>query len=100
MGRISKAVREAVGNKSRVIPGYNPDVWRLDAAGNRIRKASYGTQGKYGWEVDHIIPKALGGPDHPANYQALPPRRQQSEGQEAVLSRILLKDKRVVDRDS
>jgi len=36
----------------------NSDAWRRDKAGNLIRKGSYGSQGKYGWEIAHGRPVA------------------------------------------
>ncbi|MGC2423182.1 MAG: HNH endonuclease signature motif containing protein [Nitrospirota bacterium] len=62
---------EGVWTKAKPIRGQNPDTWRKDAEGNKIRKASYGTLGQYGWEVDHIKPIAKGGTDDPRNLQAL-----------------------------
>ncbi len=67
----SKKDIEAAWEKARSIRGKNPDVWRKDPAGNTIRKPSYGTQGEYGWELDHIKPKAKGGSDARKNIQPL-----------------------------
>jgi hypothetical protein len=58
----------------------NPAVYRLDAYGNIIRWADYGTQSDYGWEIDHVLPSALGGPDHAVNYRALHWRTNRSLG--------------------
>lgn len=57
--------------KAKTIRGENPDVFRKDAFGNKIRKASYGTHGKYGWELDHKNPKSRGGTDSLKNIQPL-----------------------------
>jgi 5-methylcytosine-specific restriction endonuclease McrA len=57
--------------KAIPIRGQNPETWRRDSEGNKIRSASYGTQGKFGWEVDHKNPIAKGGTDHLRNIQAL-----------------------------
>ncbi len=53
------------------IRGKNPEVWRKDPLGNTIRKPSYGTQGEYGWEVDHKRPTSKGGSDSPRNLQPM-----------------------------
>lgn len=53
------------------IKGEDPAVWRKDEMGNKIRRASYGTNGEYGWEIDHRNPVANGGTDHGRNLRAL-----------------------------
>ncbi len=58
-------------DKGKEIRGKNPEVWRRDPYGNTIRKASYGTRGEYGWEVDHKKPSSKGGSDSPRNLQAV-----------------------------
>ena len=64
--RIDKA-----WDKAKPIRGKNPDSWRKDTHGNTIRKASYGTEGKFGWELDHKNPKSKGGTDSAWNIQPL-----------------------------
>lgn len=58
-------------DKAKPIRGENPDVLRKDVEGNKIRRGSHGTQGQYGWEVDHKNPISKGGTDSPRNLQAL-----------------------------
>ena len=65
-----KQIEEA-WDKAKRIRGKNPDVWRKDSLANTIRKGSYGTHGKYGWELDHKNPKSKGGSDKPQNIQPL-----------------------------
>jgi 5-methylcytosine-specific restriction endonuclease McrA len=62
---------ENAWEKAKIIRGKNPDTWRRDAKGRKIRKGSYGTQGEYGGAIDHIKPKSKGGSDAPRNLQAL-----------------------------
>ena len=57
--------------KAKTIRGRNSELWRRDATGNVIRKASYGTQGEYGWELDHKNPISKGGTDKPQNIRPL-----------------------------
>jgi 5-methylcytosine-specific restriction endonuclease McrA len=68
---VTKKQIENVREKASMIRGSNPETWRKDASGNKIRKGSYGTIGEYGWEVDHKNPVAKGGTDNPRNLQAL-----------------------------
>ena len=67
----SKKTIDEVWEKAKPIRSKNPDSRRRDPEGNEIRKGSYGTQGEYGWEIDHKNPKAKGGTDNPRNLQPL-----------------------------
>ena len=53
---VSKKQKEQVWKKAKSIRGKYPNSWRKDKYGNKIRFGSYGTQGKYGWEIDHKNP--------------------------------------------
>jgi len=57
--------------KAKPIRSKNPDAWRKDSVGNKIRRGSYGTVGKYGWELDHKKPQSKGGSDSGRNIQPL-----------------------------
>lgn len=64
--------RRMVWEKGQPIGGYSPDIWRFDAFGNLIHWPHYGDRSsKYGWEIDHIVPKAAGGMDHLSNLRPL-----------------------------
>lgn len=45
-------------------------TYRIDCDGRYIGFAEYGLLTTYGWQIDHIIPKALGGLDVPSNVRA------------------------------
>lgn len=67
----SEKEKQLAWEKAKPIRGKDPNVWRKDDYGNKIRWGSYGTQGEYGWEIDHIKPKAKGGTDSSRNLRAL-----------------------------
>ncbi len=67
----SKKLIKEVWEKGRKIKGRDFNVWRKDTYGNKIRFGSYGTEGEYGWEIDHKNPKDRGGSDQLRNLQPL-----------------------------
>ena len=67
----SKEIIDNVWEKAKPIRGKNPDAWRRDEEGNKIRRHSYGTTGEYGWEIDHKNPVSKGGSDDPRNLRPL-----------------------------
>lgn len=54
------------------IPGRNPDQWRQDDYGRWMFFDAYGDRSSiWGWEIDHIKPKAEGGSDKLDNLRPL-----------------------------
>ena len=63
---------EMAWQKARIIEGFDPDLFRQDACGAWIRKDLYGDiENMFGWGVDYIYPKSLGGTLIPENIRAL-----------------------------
>lgn len=63
---------EIAWNKARKIDGFDSNLFRQDACGAWIRKDLYGDiNNMYGWGVDYIFPKILGGTMVPDNIRAL-----------------------------
>lgn len=66
-GHFSEELIEAVWQKAQVIPNNNPNEFRQDYAGAWIRREDFGKGTPYGWEIDHIRPKSMGGTDDISN---------------------------------
>jgi len=72
--------KETAWNNASKVRDKNPEAWRKDPYGNLIRRGSYGTNGEFGWEVDHIKPKSKGGSGSTKNIQALNTNKNRSLG--------------------
>ncbi|MFQ5875528.1 MAG: HNH endonuclease [Dehalococcoidia bacterium] len=65
---------EAVWAKGTVAPNNDPNVFRKDACGAWIRRASHGDHDAdlgFGWDIDHIVPESEGGTDGLSNLRPL-----------------------------
>lgn len=70
-GPFNAQVVDAVWRKGQSVLGYDPNNYRKDACGMWMKKSSCGTEGDFGWEIDHICPVAKGGSDDLSNLQPL-----------------------------
>ena len=58
--------------KAKPIPNLDPNEWRFDHLGARIRFDDYGNRdSEFGWERDHVITIADGGTDDIDNLRPL-----------------------------
>lgn len=66
MSHFSNSLLDQLWNKADIEEGFNPDKWRKDFAGAWIQRDQFGLSGAqapFGWAVDHLKPKSLGGND-------------------------------------
>jgi len=55
---VSEDVVQAVWNKGKVVPGFDPAVRRKDVCEASMNRHDHGNRdSRYGWEIDHIDPK-------------------------------------------
>ena len=78
---VSEQKKLVAWSKASIIPGYEIAEWRRDQYGSVMQYSEYGnTSSEYGWEIDHILPSALGGGDQFENLQALHWKNNRSKG--------------------
>lgn len=69
---VNHDVKLVVWKKGQIIPNYDPSIWRRDMCGFAMRYSDHGnTQSEFGWEIDHVRPRALGGQTSFVNLQPL-----------------------------
>ena len=67
--------------KGHEVLGRDPSLWRYDDNWTLIHWHEHGNRNSdYGWEIDHIVAKALGGSDDLANLRPLHWRANCSHG--------------------
>lgn len=59
MATYSERDLDLIFAKAQPYPGY--PGYALDCDGRIIGRHAYGQAGDFGWEVDHVIPSAIGG---------------------------------------
>lgn len=68
----SEQLKLDVWSKGFEIPNRDPKVWRRDVCHRVMKYSEHGnTDSKYGWEIDHIYPRAKGGVSTWDNLQPL-----------------------------
>lgn len=61
-----------VWQTARMVEGMDAQTVRKDPCGAWIVRDKYGmSENEYGWEIDHIYPRTLGGDDNVANLRAM-----------------------------
>lgn len=65
-------IKDLAWEKARRVEGFDPSLFRQDACGAWMRKDMYGDiNNMYGWGIDYIFPKILGGTLVVENIRAL-----------------------------
>jgi hypothetical protein len=72
--------KAAVWQKAAPIRGRDPHKWRRDIYGNVIHYGAHGQSTRFGWDIDHYIPKAKGGSDDIANLHPVQSSKNRSMG--------------------
>ena len=68
---IEPTMKRNIWNKGTAVEGYDPAVFRKDICGNWMRFEEHALETDYGWEIDHILPRSLGGMSYFGNLQPL-----------------------------
>lgn len=64
---MNDSLIEQVWQKANPVEGYDETKWRKDFAGAWIQRNQFGIRSEYGWEIDHMLPKSMGGSDEASN---------------------------------
>ena len=80
MAYFSQQTIDEVWKKAKVVPGFDPSLWRKDFAGAWIAYNAYGQQGPFGWEIDHLKPVTLRGTDDLSNLNPLQWQNNRTKG--------------------
>ena len=79
-GGWSKSKLNDIFQKAEWVSDSGDTEIRKDKCGTKIRRGSYGSRSKLGWEVDHITPVSAGGDDELQNLQPLQWENNRSKG--------------------
>lgn len=91
MAYFSQQTIDEVWRKAKVVPGYDPSLWRKDFAGAWIAYNAYGQQGPFGWEIDHLKPVILRGTDDISNLYPLQWQNNRTKGDNFPLFKTSVK---------
>lgn len=81
---FSRAQKDDCWQKATIIPGRDPNRWRLDAVGNIVCYGLKGCEGCLCHEYDHILPWSKGGTTSLDNCQILQTRVNRFKGNDQL----------------
>lgn len=77
----TKVEIDRIWQSAGIVEGMDPRMVRKDPCGAWIVRDKYGMpDNEYGWEVDHIYPRVLGGDDNPLNLRPMHCANARSKG--------------------
>jgi len=91
---------QRIWEKGTIVPNYDPNLFRQDAAGAWIARAEWGNvHSPLGWEVDHIYPQSKGGTDELFNLRPIQWENNRSKGDDypRYVAKIVSKENRNVE---
>ena len=69
---LNDEIMQLIWAKARIVTGYDPNIIRKDSCDAWIMKSEYGNfDNKFGWVIDHVYPKSLGGDDAMLNLRPM-----------------------------
>ncbi|MBS1515222.1 MAG: HNH endonuclease [Bacteroidetes bacterium] len=71
MANFTEEQIQQVWNKGKIDADNDKNIFRKDCCDAWIKRDEYGTQEKYGWEIDHVYPEAKGGTDDEINLRPM-----------------------------
>ena len=77
---FTRLMKQECWKRAPIVPGRDPDRWRLDAAGNPVAASLRGCLGCLCHEYDHIVPFSKGGRTEIDNCQVLQTRVNRMKG--------------------
>ena len=69
---LTNDIIDRIWQTARRVEEMDANMVRKDPCGAWIVRDKYGCpENEYGWEIDHIYPRSLGGDDNPQNLRAM-----------------------------